>query len=222
MRSIKPIIPEKALQRTAEKYPSGKKHKTFHYLNGKKVGRRIWNEDGSMFIECAMKDGVDHGRFRHFDPEGWLIWEGSCLKGKHHGVTRQFDRNGKVIGKTRMHHGTGADLWYSYDGLLSEERYIVDCRWNGFERWWNEDQRSVWEETHFKNDLEHGVRRKWNSEGKLKRGFPRYFINGHRVTKQQYFSACRHDVSLPKFSLADNAPYRKLPLEIQSNRRFRK
>ncbi len=222
MKWMKPIIPEKALQRTVERYPNGNKHRTLHYLAGKKVGYRVWNDDGSLVMECATKNGLDHGRFRHFDSEGWVTWEGSCFKGKHHGITRQFDRNGKVIGTSRMHYGTGVDLWYSDEGRLLEERYIVDGHWNGFERWWKADQISVFEETHFRDDLEHGIQRKWNAEGKLRKGFPRYFVNGRRVTKRQYLSACRRDVSLPKFILLDNEPKRRLPLEVRSRRGLRK
>jgi hypothetical protein len=89
-------------------------------------------------------------------PVGTVNWEVKCVRGKAHGLSCQYARNGKLIGTSRMHHGTGVDLWYREDGQLSEERYIHDGRWNGFERWWA-DERRVWCERHFQQDVVHGI-----------------------------------------------------------------
>ena len=208
---MKSLIPEKARQRIVRKHSNGRNKLAHYYLHGEKVGYRKWTEEGRLYLEGTLRNGVDHGPFRHFYDNGEVQWEGRFVNGKQHGLARQYDYSGKLIGKSYWHKGTGLDLWYLEKGFLSEERHIVDGRWNGFERWWNRDQRTVSTETHFKDDLEHGIRREWNAMGKLKRGFPSYFVSGSRVTKRQYLSARMKDSSLPVFCEADNKPNRKLP-----------
>jgi antitoxin component YwqK of YwqJK toxin-antitoxin module len=208
---MKALIQDKARQGIARKHPNGKKELVYYYLSGEKVGYRKWDEEGRLYLEGALKNGIDHGPFRQFHDNGRVSWEGSSKNGKRHGVARQYDENGFLIGKSHWRNGTGMDLWYHEKGFISEERYVVDGSWNGFERWWNGDQKTVWSETHFKDDLQHGVRREWNSQGKLKRDFPQYFVNGNKVTKRQYLSACKTDLSLPVFREADNIPTRTLP-----------
>jgi antitoxin component YwqK of YwqJK toxin-antitoxin module len=192
-----------------ERHPNGAKWKAFFYLNGKKVGWKRWDEQGRLFIECAMKGDQDHGLCRHYD-DGTVSWEVPCVRGKAHGISRQYDRNGNLIGTSRWHHGTGVDLWYQNDRQLSEERHIRNGLRDGFERWWS-DERTVWCEYHFKQDIDHGIHREWNVKGRLRRGFPQYFINGRRVTKRQYEHDSEKDTSLPKFREMDNKPSRELP-----------
>jgi hypothetical protein len=79
-----------------------------------------------------------------------------------------------------MKHGTGLDLWRVKDNwghgrvFLSEARYLKEGNFHGFEWWLNEDQKSVHDEHHFWENLQHGVQRSWNSQGRLRRGYPRY------------------------------------------------
>jgi hypothetical protein len=109
-----------------------------------------------------------------------------------------------------MEHGTGVDLWYQSRGKLSEERYFKNGKWNGYERWWWSRFR-VWQETHFQDDLEHGIKREWNGQGRLRRGYPQYFIKGVKVTKRKYMRAAETDSSLPVYSAADDSPRRTPP-----------
>jgi hypothetical protein len=117
-----------------------------------------------------------------------------------------------------MDHGTGADLWFAeeQDGQikLSEERYFHEGRWHGFERWWFGDEHRIYAENHFVNGILHGIHREWNDKGNLRRGFPKYFINGEQVTKRRYLQATRNDVSLPPFNNIDNQPRRPPPIAL--------
>ena len=212
MKDRSPLIPPKARQRVVERYKNGAKAKAFFYLNGQKIGWKRWDEQGHLFSECAMREGLDHGLCRHYD-DGAVSWEVPCVRGKPHGICRQYDRNGNLIGTSRWHHGTGVDLWYQNDGQLTEERHIRDGLRHGFERWWC-DERTVSCEYHFKQDIDHGIHREWNVRGRLRRGFPKFLINGVRVTKLQYKRASEKDPFLPKFRERDNKPTRELPRPV--------
>jgi hypothetical protein len=85
---------------------------------------------------------------------------------------------------------------------------------HGFEWWINADQRSADRESHYAKGQEHGIQRDWNSAGRLRREFPKYFVNGEQVTKRQYLRAARLDSSLPAFHEEDNRPVRQLPPEV--------
>jgi antitoxin component YwqK of YwqJK toxin-antitoxin module len=209
MRHRSTVIPPNARQRIVERHPNGAKWKAFFYLNGQRVGWKRWDEQGHLFIECAMRQGLDHGLCRHYD-DGAVSWEVPCVRGKAHGISRQYARNGNLIGTSRWSQGTGVDLWYHDDGQLYEERHIRNGLRHGVERWWW-DERTVSSEYHFKQDIDHGIHREWNVKGRLRRGFPRYFIDGLRVTKRQYEHASENDPSLPKFHERDNKPSRELP-----------
>jgi hypothetical protein len=126
-----------------------------------------------------------------------------------------------LIGTYTMEHGTGIDLWrhgsFESKGYhLSEARYLKDGKWHGFEWWLNEDQETIHRENHFWEDLQHGIQREWNSTGRLRRGYPRYWVNNQRVSKRQYLRAQAKDRNLPPFREADDLPQRNFPPEILS------
>jgi antitoxin component YwqK of YwqJK toxin-antitoxin module len=203
------IIPPKAREKVVKRHSNGMKAVTLYYVNRKLVAHRSWNLLGNLAVEYSIRDNVKHGPFRRYHDNGAVSWATQFVRGKEHGVSRQYDENGGPIGTYRMTHGTGVDLWYTAPGELSEERYVRDGKWNGFERWWNSNQ--VWQETHFKDDLEHGIKRAWNDHGRLRRGYPQYFINGLRVTKRRYLRACRKDTSLPIYRKEEDNPKRTPP-----------
>lgn len=127
--------------------------------------------------------------------------------------------DGKVIGSYTMKRGTGIDLWKqeTYPGhsaYLSEARYIKDGNWHGFEWWLNEDQKTVQKENHFWENLQHGITREWNNQGRVKRGYPKYWVRNVRVTKRQYLKAQTKDPSLPPYREVDNLPRRRFPAEV--------
>jgi antitoxin component YwqK of YwqJK toxin-antitoxin module len=201
-------IPANARQRVVARHPDGSKMKAYYYLAGEKVGFRLWDQDGWIGMEGGIKNGLDHGLHREFH-RGVLHWAVPAVKGKYHGLGRYYDGRGKLMATCQWTHGTGVDLYFGTDdGQLTEERYVREGHWNGYERWWTKGE--VFQETHFKDDLEHGIQRQWSGK-RLCRGFPKYFLNGKQVLKRQYLKACEKDPSLPKFRLHDNRPKRQPP-----------
>jgi antitoxin component YwqK of YwqJK toxin-antitoxin module len=182
LKQLRAIIPPDSRARVIARSSTGQKTQAFYYRNGQKVGSRWWDDDGTLSMEYGMKGNLMHGPFRTFDSEGRLSHQSSYQFGKEHGLARQY-ANGKLIGSYRMKHGTGADLWYAYEGCVAEERYYQDGKLHGYERWWDVDNKTIHQESHFCMNLQHGILREWNSQGKLCRGFPQYFIQGRKVTR---------------------------------------
>jgi hypothetical protein len=149
-----------------------------------------------------------------------VIFAEPYRNGLAHGTARQWSAyDGRPIGSYTMKRGTGIDLWRveSYSGssvYFSEVRFIKGGSFNGFEWWLNEDQKSVHQENHFWENLQHGILRRWNDKGRLMRGYPRYWVRNERVTKRQYLRACLKDPHLPPFREADNLPRRGFPPEV--------
>ncbi len=123
-----------------------------------------------------------------------------------------------------MVHGTGIDLfWNPLEGIdtapfyLSEVHYMWDGRLHGYTWWLNEDQASIWKEGHYIQGFLHGIEREWNEHGRLRRGFPRYFVKGDQIDKRQYLRAAAADPSLPIFRPEENSPLRTFPEEIRKH-----
>lgn len=210
MKHARPIIPEKAREKVVRRHKKGFRQVALYYLDRKLVGHRSWDNDGNLVVEYAIHNNLRHGPFISYHANGRVSWVTRFVNGKEHGVSRQYDRNGNLIGTYKMRHGTGVDLWYTAPGELSEERHVQDGKWNGPERWWNANK-TVWEETHFRDDVEHGIKRAWTVRGSLRRGYPQYFIRGVKVTKRNYLRACEQDASLPLYRKKDDSPKRTLP-----------
>jgi antitoxin component YwqK of YwqJK toxin-antitoxin module len=205
------LIPDGAREVVAELFENGSKRGAFYELNGERVAFRCWNEDGSVAMEYEMSGVVMHGSFRTFWDNGQVHEAATYVDGKEHGTSRQYDHTGALIGIYTMDHGTGVDLWFERKGVLAEERHYLDGQRHGYERWWSTDNVTIWQEEHYQHGKQHGVFRHWNDKGNLRRGFPRYFVNGEQVTKRQYERARFTDPTLPPLLSEDNAPNRPLP-----------
>src|SRR4051812_26493754 len=214
---VRSSIPTRAKQRVVARYPSGATKRAEYRVDGKLVGRRAFHESGELEAEWPERDGRAHGVQQRWDSPGELTSTAPYRHGREHGVARQW-RHGKLIGSYRMVHGTGIDLWWGAYGdgpaMLTEARYCRDGDRHGFEWWINDDQRSVYEEAHFWNGAAHGIERKWNADGRLRRGFPKYWVNGVQTTKRGYLAAAQRDATLPAFRLRDNASRRVFPPEV--------
>jgi hypothetical protein len=220
-------IPIEAKERVTARHIRGRKrYKTECWLNGKLVGVRFFDEFGNIQRENPLRNGLLHGTVYCFDFDvnsrstNQVEFAEPYVNGLAHGTARQWSEDGELLGTYTMRHGTGVDLWRQKNDwgngrtYLSEARYIRDGKWHGFEWWLNEDQKSVWQERHFQFDQLHGIERDWNHEGRLRRGFPRYWVNGVRVTKRQYLRAAESDSTLPSYRESDNHPKREFPPEI--------
>jgi hypothetical protein len=120
-----------------------------------------------------------------------------------------------------MDHGTGVDLWWQdwEDGsvTLAEAYDSLNGDRHGFE-WWLFADGTASQERHWLHGELHGIEREWNDGGGLRRGYPRYFVHGERVTKRQYVATCAKDASLPPFRAEDNVRRHTLPPAGPSSR----
>ena len=221
MKNYRSSIPKDARERVKSTFgTSRRKHEAEYFLNGKVVGVRSFYETGELEHEYALKDGLLHGVVYRSDVPGELLSAEPYVDGLPHGIAKQWSGRGTLIGTYKMTRGTGVDLWWGGNGesagqYLSEARYLRDGKLHGFEWWLNEDQRSVWSERHYRNNQKRGIERSWNQNGRLKRGYPRYWVSDRRVTKRQYLRECRDDTSLPPFRETDNRPKRRFPPEVK-------
>jgi hypothetical protein len=190
-----------------------------YHLAGRLVGRRLFNAQARLISETPMRDGRKHGREINWDDDGSLVSVEPYVDEKIHGTAKQYDRRGRIIGAYKMVHGTGYDVWRNQkaDGqfYISEIHSNVDGALHGFVWWIAPDQKSVQDEKHWCAGQRHGIDREWNFAGKLRRGFPQYWLHDHAVTKRQYIAAARKDSALPPFRLTDNLPRRIFPPEIR-------
>lgn len=134
-----------------------------------------------------------------------------------HGTAYQWASDGRLVGSYTMEHGAGIDLWWQSwpDGTaeLSEARWYCDGLRHGFE-WQFFERGGLSDERHWREGVLHGIEREWNFKGGLRRGFPRYWVSGERVTKPQYVRAASRDASLPAFRTEDNKARRAFPPEV--------
>lgn len=226
-KSMKPKsdIPENATEVEIRAYRQEGQHIFFRttecILNGQVVGQRSYDQDGRLTIETPLKNGKKHGR-----EYIWDIFSGNLesvepyVDGKLHGLAKQYGRKGKVIGTYRFVHGTGYDIWRyeREDGSvgISEIFTVQDGSLHGYEWWLKADQNSVWHERHWQHGEHHGIERMWNEKNSLKRGYPKYWIQGQKVSKRVYLNAAKQDTSLPPYRENDNRPQRKFPNEIEN------
>lgn len=215
MKHYRSSIPKSAHERVVATLATGpQKYKVECILDGKVVGIRYFHKTGELQSECPLKNGVTHGVVYRSDRPGKLLSAQPCSNGLPHGIAKQWSDFGELIGRNVMKRGTGVDLWYNQNTedeppWLSEARYLKAGKWHGFEWWLNKNQTTVSQERHFWNDQLHGIERSWNRTGRLRRGYPKYWINDRQVTKRQYIR--ESDKNREK----DSRPERHFPREIR-------
>jgi hypothetical protein len=220
MKHYRSSIPKVAKERVLATHLKGpQKYKAEYRLNGKVIGERQFDERGRLELERPKKNGLMHGMLYICD-DGIVTFAEPYRNGLAHGIARQWSDDGELIGTYTMKHGTGLDLWRQKMNwgtgrvFLAEARFIKEGKWHGFEWWLNEDQKSVHDEHHFWENLQHGVQRSWNNKDRLRRGYPRYWVNNKQITKREYLRASANDPNLPPFRESDNRPRRKFPPEV--------
>jgi hypothetical protein len=210
-------IPRHAEERITARHANGAKATVEYLIAGQRVGARGFDAEGNLESDCGWRDGLRHGTSYRIDIPGRLLSATPYSRGLEHGVARQWADDGRLLGTYRMHHGTGIDLWWDETWgkprrrCLAEVYFMHRGQRHGFEWWINEDQASVHEERHWRDGRQHGIERDWNLKGRLRRGYPKYFVAGQQVTRRQYIKAAASDASLPPFRKAENRAGRVFP-----------
>jgi antitoxin component YwqK of YwqJK toxin-antitoxin module len=222
MNSVKSGIPQNAIEKLVaeNKTNLSQGHRVVDcFVAANHVGRRVYNQDGILIVETPMKAGLKHGREITWDDEANLLSIEPYRNGKIHGTAKQYGRNGKIIGIYKLQHGTGLDIWRQEDEnnkvFVSEIHSLQDGVPNGYEWWFTSSRRDLMHERHWQRGKLHGIERVWNRKGKLRRGYPKFFIEDQVVSKRKYVAMALLDKTLPIFQEKDNLPARKLPAEVR-------
>jgi antitoxin component YwqK of YwqJK toxin-antitoxin module len=166
-----------------------------------------------------MKNGLKHGREITRTDDGQLLLIEPYVQGKVHGTAKQYGRNGNVIGTYTLVHGTGVDIWRQEEGdgtvFVSEIHSSQYGFPDGFEWGFASSKQDLWLERHWHRGKVHGIERVWNRTDKLRRGYPRFYIDDRPVSKQEYIEMTLTDKSLPVYREADNRPDREWPLDLK-------
>jgi hypothetical protein len=213
-------IPTRARARVVHRHPSGAPERVEYLVGRSIVGGRLFDTEGELQLDYGIRRGRRHGKEYRLDLPGKLLSATAYRNGLEHGVARQWSDDGRLIGTYRMNNGTGVDLWWQ-DGLtkpdgpyLAEVHFMLKGHRHGFEWWLNADQRSVYQERHWSLDEAHGIEREWDVKGRLRPGFPKFYVGGRRVTRKVYQRECNGDPSLPPYRAEDDQPQRKFPPSI--------
>jgi hypothetical protein len=222
-REYKTSIPVDAAEKVESRHPTGSIKSASYFLGEEKVGYREWFDDGQLDFEYALREGIKHGPEYHFCANGQLLEKETYRHGRLHGTGKQWSESGRLLVSWRLVNGRGLDLWCdTCTETLAEEHYWPREGERGYSRAWNDDEKTVWQEYFYAlSKGYHGIWREWNARGRLRRSFPRYYVNDRKVTKRQYLRACETDHTLLPYRAEDDDPHRELPAEYVAQREKR-
>ena len=223
MRTMKSSIPQNIVEKPVRKYKQAGAlyydRVTDYLLNGMLVGQRVYNQAGVMVLETPIKAGLKDGWEFTWDDVGRLLLIEPYVKGKIHGTAKQFGKEGKVIGTYTLIYGTGFDIWRQEMEdktiFVSEIHSLQDGVPHGYEWRLASPQGELWHERYWYKGKTHGFERIWNTKGRLRRGYPRFYVLDQSVAKQKYLEFAQTDKTLPAYREEDNLPHRNFPPEIQ-------
>ena len=223
MKHVKSSIPRGVLEKTVREYQQEDPpymHRVVDCLyKGVRVGQRVYTRAGIKIMETPLKDGLKHGREFTWDEDGKLLLVEPYSKGKIHGTAKQYGAGGNVIGTYTLVHGTGLDVWRQENEdktvFVSEIHRLEDGLPHGYEWHFTVAQEDLWQERHWHMGQVHGIERVWNSKGRLRRGYPKFYVFDQAVSRQKYLQAAVTDKHLPAYRMEDDLPQRNFPREIR-------
>ena len=172
-----------------------------------------------MVLETPIKNGLKDGLEFTCDDDGKLLLVEPYVKGKNHGTAKQYGKEGQVIGTYTLRHGTGFDIWRQENAdqvvYVSEIHRLQDGVPHGEEWHFTSLRQELWYERHWYMGKLHGIERIWNSRGRLRRGYPKFYVLDRAVSKHTYLKWALTDKTLPRFREKDNWPRRIFPSQIQ-------
>lgn len=181
-----------------------------YFVEGELVGRKIV-EAGAVYWEYGLKQGRKQGEYYYFHADESIKYKAEFIKGKQEGIASQWSESGELMCVSVFENGTGIDFWGQEEEgefILSEERHYKDGLQHGVERWWNSST-EIWQESFFKEGKLHGISREW-TDGKLDSDFPKFYVEDKEITKESYFEEIIARQDLPKYNIEDDEPYRQL------------
>jgi antitoxin component YwqK of YwqJK toxin-antitoxin module len=223
MKTLKSSIPQKAVEKPIREYEEENVIHLYRmtncFLNGNLVGQRFYTQAGVLVLETPLKDGLKHGWERTWDDDGTLLLVEPYVTGQIHGTARQYGRGGKVIGTYTFVHGTGFDVWRQENEdktvFISEIRQLQNGTPHGHEWQFASPKQDLWHERNWYLGKLHGIERIWNSKGRLRRGYPRFYVLDKVISRQEYLKLSQTDKTLPTYRAADDVANRIFPAEIQ-------
>ncbi len=215
-RRIPKGVPRDAVERVmTESFGTERCTRFVYFVGDCCVATVTYQVSGAVALEQHFDDQRRrHGVTRYEFEDGRLKFRAAYVHGLQHGLQQQWDQEGRLLCTTRFDRGTGVDLWFDAgatgDWRLAEEREYVCGMRHGIERWWSGE--AVREEQMLFEDQKHGIERMWNARGRLRRGWPRYFVRDLQVTRREYERARKVDATLPVRRGADDLPERRFPV----------
>ena len=100
---------------------------------------RLFFRNKVTALEETFRGQKLHGRRRTRHRNGQIATEEFYADGLLHGVVRQWNEQGRLLGSFRMDHGTGTQKSWHGNGRLNQEFSTVDGRFCGRSRMWLRD-----------------------------------------------------------------------------------
>lgn len=110
---------------------------------------RTFHRNGRVFQEIPFVGGVINGVLREWHRNGVLAKEVPMKDGLRHGICKQWNDKGELLGTFEMNMGTGLSKQWFPNGQIEFEAFIIDEKFTGRMRRWDEDG-TLFQETFFK------------------------------------------------------------------------
>lgn len=137
--------------------------------------------NGQVRERIPLVDGLRHGVVLTWHPNGLASSEESYVNGRLHGVCRQWDEVGRLLGEFTMDRGTGVQREWHDNGRIKLEILTVAGKFCGQNRIWLRDGTLLSE---------------------------RFFLRGRPVSRTHYARVAAKDLTLPQLGDSVIAPRR--------------
>lgn len=207
------------------------------YKNGKLAEEKIYRdeklhgywrqyyENGQLFAERPYRQGKPDGVFRFYNENGKILGESMLKDGT--GTLREFPcaqlasddavipyRDGIIQGSVRTWGRYGRPRRTGLQEDKVDGVHISQYRDNQLNGWGNtyDSQGKLFLSAYSKDGVLHGVFRRYDAEGRLAGGWPKYYIRNQEVSRTAYIRAAEDDPVL-KISLEKDRPDEKPDLK---------
>ncbi|HXB57929.1 MAG TPA: hypothetical protein VNU95_00080 [Candidatus Acidoferrales bacterium] len=145
---------------------------------------RSYYPNGQLQWEGSFRNEKLTGLVKHWHDNGILSKECPYDEGLEHGICKQWDKSGNLLGEYHMDRGTGTEKSWYENGQLERESDSVSGKLTGRFRCWMENGELI---------------------------SVTYYIGDKSVSKKKYLEACKSDSALPRYDDLEEKPKLKLP-----------